>query len=122
MLESYLHKEYNDYGGELFAGNSVFFTISRIFKCILLDLWIKRFYIVIEALDECKIDLQQLLKFVVTITSNLRVKWVVSSRNKRDIEKKLKLDNSQTRLSLELQANVEHLSHAIAVCTDDKVA
>jgi hypothetical protein len=44
----------------------------------------------------------------------------VSSRNKPDIEARLRLDNVQTRLSLEI--NEEHVSCAIEMFIDFKVS
>lgn len=48
------------------------------------------------------------------------MKWIVSSRNEPNIEARLRLDHTQTRLSLEL--NEEHVSRAVQVFIDFKVA
>ena len=48
------------------------------------------------------------------------VKWIVSSRNRYDIEQWLGLDDPHTRLSLEL--NADHISHAVDVYVDYKVS
>ncbi|KAK0734728.1 heterokaryon incompatibility protein [Lasiosphaeria miniovina] len=82
---------------------------------------LKATYLVIDALDECIADLPKLLDFVVRISSD-RVKWLLSSRNDVTIEKKLKSDDRQTRLSLKLKANVMQVSHAINMYIDDKVS
>ena len=44
------------------------------------------------------------------------IKWIVSSWNWHDIELCLELDDSHTRLSLEL--NAEHMTHAVDVYVD----
>jgi hypothetical protein len=45
----------------------------------------------------------------------------VFSRNRHDIERQLKLNDSQTRLSLELKENAEHVSHAVGAYIDDQI-
>jgi hypothetical protein len=65
-------------------------------------------YLVINALDECVVDLSKLLK-LVTKTSELLayIKWLVLSRNDIYIEQKLGRIDSNERLSLELEKNVD---------------
>ena len=75
---------------------------------------------IIDALDECKANLDQLLDLISRSASAFtRVKWIVSSRNEPNIEARLRLDHTQTRLSLEL--NEEHVSRAVEVFIDFKV-
>jgi hypothetical protein len=82
---------------------------------------LKNTYLIIDALDECEIRLPQLLNLVVQSASTFpRVKWIVSSRNKPDIEARLRLDNAQIRLSLEL--NEKHVSRAVEMFIDFKVS
>ncbi|KAG9236930.1 hypothetical protein BJ875DRAFT_503024 [Amylocarpus encephaloides] len=61
-------------------------------------------YLIIDALDECETDLPLLLDLITQNTPRFpSVKWLVSSRNKPDIEARLRLDHTQQiRLSLEL--------------------
>jgi hypothetical protein len=78
-------------------------------------------YLIIDALDEYKANLDQLLDLISrTALISTRVKWIVSSRNEPNIEVRLRLDHTQTRLSLEL--NEEHVSRAIQVFIDFKVS
>ncbi|KAM6504757.1 hypothetical protein FSOLCH5_015252 [Fusarium solani] len=122
-LALHLREKYQHSGTKLFEGANAFVALSEILSGMLRDPSLARAYIVIDALDECETGLlQQLLKLIVQNTSASRVKWIVSSRNRRDIEQQLKLDDSQTRLSLELKANAEHVSHAVGVYIDDKVS
>jgi hypothetical protein len=77
--------------------------------------------LIVDALDECETDLPQLLNLVIrTASISPRIKWIVSSRNKPDIEARLRLDDMQTRLSLEL--NEEHVSRTIEMFIDFKVS
>ncbi|GIK06160.1 hypothetical protein Aspvir_001804 [Aspergillus viridinutans] len=57
-----------------------------------------------------------------TDTSASRVKWIISTRNRHDIEQQLKLNDSQTKLSLELKSNTEYVSHAVGVYINDSVS
>jgi hypothetical protein len=82
---------------------------------------LKSTYLIVDTLDECETDLPQLLNLVIrTASTSPRVKWIVSSRNKPDIEARLRLDDTQMRLSLEL--NEEHVSRAIKMFIDFKVS
>ena len=46
------------------------------------------------------------------------MKWIVFSRNDANIEQRLWLDNSRTRLSLELKENAEQVSRAVNTYID----
>lgn len=49
-----------------------------------------------------------------------RVKWIVTSRNQPNIEARLRVDDTQMSLSLEL--NEEHVSRAVQVFIDFRVS
>jgi hypothetical protein len=75
----------------------------------------------VDALDECDSGLSQLLKLIAhTSEPSFRVKWLVSSRNRADIETQLKPDRLHLKISLEL--NSSHISHAVNAFIDFKVA
>jgi hypothetical protein len=80
-----------------------------------------RVYLLVDALDECESGLLQLLDLIVQNASALssRVKWLVSSRNRLDIEERLRLDNNHVTLSLEL--NEQHVSSAVGAYIDHKI-
>ncbi|EGU79492.1 hypothetical protein FOXB_09997, partial [Fusarium oxysporum f. sp. conglutinans Fo5176] len=78
-------------------------------------------YMVVDALDECEMGLPQLLCFIVqTASAYAHVKWIVSSRNRPDIEQELCFDDPRTRLSLEL--NAQHVTQAINIFIDYKIS
>ncbi|RYP26296.1 hypothetical protein DL767_008091 [Monosporascus sp. MG133] len=113
-LVSHLRKRYDNGRSKLFKDANAFFTLSEMLEDMLRDASLSRAYIVIDALDECGMDLPRLLKFIVQSSSvSPRVKWIVSSRNRPDIEQQLKLDNSGMKLSLELTQNAEQVAHAV---------
>lgn len=121
LLLSHVWDEYKVTGRALFEGRDQWVTLSRIFTNILRDACVGRAYLIIDALDECETGLEQLLKLVAQSASSPRVKWIVSSRNRPDIEQHLKLD-AQMTLSLELKHNAESVSRAIELYIDDKVS
>ena len=120
-LVSHVRRIY-DHGVERpFEGVNGWVALSTVFINILQDPSLKSTYLIVDALDECETDLPQLLTLVVeTISTFPRIKWIVSSRNKPDIEARLKLSNAQMILSLEL--NSEHVSHAVELFIDYKVS
>ena len=120
-LISHIRKKYDKAGPKLFEGNNVFYALSEIFQNMLNDPELRAAYLIVDALDECETELSQLLGLLTQTASapSARVKWIVSSRNRPDIEQRLTLDDSRLRLDLEL--DTEHVSHAIDVYIDHKV-
>jgi len=122
-LISHIRKKYDQAGQSVFEDANAWFALSDIFTNILQDTNLKMTYLVIDALDECVVDLPKLLDLVVhTSASSVRVKWLVSSRNEMHIEQKLRCVDAKARLSLELTQNVEQVSRAIDVYIDNKLS
>ena len=122
-LINLVRKSYDVAGKALFETPNAWVALSGIFTDILRDPNLKLAYLIIDALDECVTGLPQLLELIVqSLSSSICVKWLLSSRNEPDIERQLRLDDARARLSLELKDNEEHVSHAVKVYIDDKVA
>ncbi len=121
-LIRYLRKEYDIQGKKLFEGENAFYALWRILSEILNDSSLPRVYLMVDALDECESGLSQLLKLIVSHTSkpSSRIKWLVSSRNRSDIEMMLKADKLHLNISLEL--NSSHISRAVNTFIDFKVS
>ncbi|KAH6985561.1 hypothetical protein EDB80DRAFT_873167 [Ilyonectria destructans] len=120
-LISHIQDRYDHAGRRLFEDTNAFYTLSEALANMLRDRRAKRCYLVIDALDECKTGLPQLLDFIVRGASEFaHIKWIVSSRNRPDIEQALRLNDSQTRLSLEL--NAQHVTQAINTFIDYKIS
>jgi hypothetical protein len=68
---------------------------------------INQIYLIVDALDECQIELEPLLNLIAQSSSDssLRVKWLVSSRHRRDIETQLRYSGCRTDLHLEQNAD-----------------
>lgn len=74
--------------------------------------------LIVDALDECLADLPHLLNFIQS-SSNLQVKWLISSRNETDIQDTLVRNNTKLTISLELSTTF--ISSAISFYIEFKV-
>ena len=113
-LLSHVQNRYNDANKELFSDANAWAALSSIFINILSALHQQVTYLVIDALDECVQDLSRLLDLIVKNLAFPHIKWVVSSRNVPDIERKLRQDRSQSRLNLELKENADQVTIAVS--------
>lgn len=119
-LISYLREKY-DTNPKLFEGGNSFYSLSAIFENMIQNSTHAMTYLLVDALDECETDLPDLLKLIATkFIPATRVKWIVSSRNRDDIEQELEFGTKKGKLSLEL--NAIHVSDAVAVYIDDRVS
>ena len=120
-LISYLREEYDKAGKQMFEDVNAFVALSKILTKMLNDPRLTKVYLVVDALDECN-SVRPLLDFIVqnASTPSSQVKWLVSSRNERDIEDRLKIKGSNMQLSLEL--NAESVSGAVAAYIRYKVS
>jgi ATP/maltotriose-dependent transcriptional regulator MalT len=91
-LISHIREQYDKRGRPLFEDNNAFYALSNIFTKMLQDPRLTRVYLVVDALDECDLGLSELLNLIVQNMSS-RVKWLVSSRNRPDIEEYLKINH-----------------------------
>jgi len=113
-------RKYSNAGKSLSDANA-WVALSDILGGMLGDPNLKPTCLIVDALDECVVDLPKLLDFVVRISSG-RVKWLLTSRNETNIERKLRSDDTRTRLSLELKANAMQVSRAVEMYIDDKLS
>ncbi|KAF2455365.1 WD40-repeat-containing domain protein [Lineolata rhizophorae] len=113
-LISHIRKKYDRAGKALFEDTNTWVVLCEIFTNILHDPSLSNTYLIIDALDECVADLPNLLDFIGQKSSvSSHVKWIVSSRNDFNIEWRLRLDGSGTRLSLELEENAKQVACAV---------
>ncbi|ETS77053.1 hypothetical protein PFICI_10927 [Pestalotiopsis fici W106-1] len=116
LLIQHIQKQYDDKGEKLFAGANAWYDVRQIAIAVLNDPSVKNAIIIIDALDECSIDREQLLGFIVDCP---KVRWIVSSRNWPDIEAKL---NSAKHLNtLQLEVNQNAVTNAVNFFIDYKV-
>ncbi|OCL03101.1 hypothetical protein AOQ84DRAFT_420444, partial [Glonium stellatum] len=120
-LIKHVRKKYDDAGKEIFQGMSAIYTLQAIFIDILKDMSLQRTYFLVDALDECDIQLRELLKTIADEVPQAaaKIKWIVSSRNRPEIEEYLGRDGVWKTISLEL--NSDHVSHGVDAYIDFKV-
>jgi hypothetical protein len=122
-LMSHIRGKYDHAGKALFEDANAWVALSEIFTSVTQDKGLKRMYLVVDALDECVVDLPKLLDLIVrTSTLSPRVKWLVSSRNENHIEEKLKSVGDEAKLSLELKQNAEQVARAVDAYIDHKLS
>jgi len=112
-LIRYVRDVYDKIGDQLFNGPNALYSLWSILSNILKDSSLPIVYLLIDALDECDDGLSQFLKLISEYFSESRskVKWLLSSRHRADIEAFLRPEGSRKRISLEL--NSEHISRAV---------
>lgn len=121
-LISHVRKKYKHAGKQLFEDANAWEALSEIFASILQEPGLQDIYLIIDALDECQHNLPRLLKLINHHSAAGRIKWIVSSRNKVEIERGLRISESNARLSLELQANADQVAYAVNAYVDHRVS
>ncbi|KAK3384604.1 hypothetical protein B0T24DRAFT_544890 [Lasiosphaeria ovina] len=117
LLEHVLEK-YRQSGRAIFEDINAWINLSEIFTNILRDSVLNTNYFVIDALDECTIDLPRLLDLIIHTSSTYPVKWIVSSRNRPQIEEQLSAGYPNL-ICLELHAQT--VSTAVNIYIREKV-
>ncbi|KAN0075115.1 WD40 repeat-like protein [Elaphomyces granulatus] len=118
-LISHFKKEYDPIGPRYFDRNT-FEALSEVFDNMLADPSLSRTYLIVDALDECvnKQELTKLLHLIsATAEKSSKVKWLVSSRYRSDIESQLK-----ERARLDLELNAQSISRAVDAYIDHKLS
>ena len=108
-----LRDEFERAGSTLFEGPDVFFELQRILLTMLKIPEHGTFYLVVDALDECGSGLSELLDLIIDneFTTPFQVKWLITSRNYKEIEEQLRLKDSCLNVSLEI--NSSYVSRAV---------
>jgi hypothetical protein len=123
-LTHHLEAKHKHAGKQLFDDTNVntFSALSGVLDSLLRDPALPPTYLLVDALDECRDGLSELLRFIrkTASTATSQVRWVLTSRNWHDIQQELSFEDSRTTLSLELNAN--HVSRAINVYIQHKVS
>lgn len=104
-LVSHIRKRHDHAGKALFEDANAWVALTEIFTSILHDPNLGDIYLVVDALNECIVDLPKLLDFIVDQSSAPpHVKWIVSSRNWPSIKERLAKAGRGVKLTLELSA------------------
>ncbi|KAL2816277.1 hypothetical protein BJX63DRAFT_387804 [Aspergillus granulosus] len=118
----HLRKRYDLEGKKPFETGNAFYAFSAVFESMIQDIKQAPVYLLVDALDECKVGLSDMLSLISRTMSiqSAHLKWIVSSRNVRLVEQGLNLDDGRGKLSLEL--NAHHISLAIEKFIDHQVS
>ncbi|KAH6985511.1 hypothetical protein EDB80DRAFT_229356 [Ilyonectria destructans] len=111
-LMSHVRKKYNHVGKQLFEDANQWDALSKILFNILQDSSRQKTFLIIDALDECETNRDQLLDLLVNISSSSRAKLIVSRRNWPNIEERLNAATQKLHLCLEL--NHKSISAAVS--------
>ncbi|KDN64500.1 hypothetical protein CSUB01_00457 [Colletotrichum sublineola] len=114
-----VREKYDHAGKSLFEDANSWDALSKMLFSILEEPSLQKTYLVIDALDECERNLNQLLHLIVKASSSSRAKLIVSSRNWPDIEDALADATQKIRLCLEL--NTQSISAAVDKYIQHKV-
>ncbi|KAJ6256497.1 Vegetative incompatibility protein [Drechslerella dactyloides] len=105
VLIRHLQAKFDKAGSGIFEGSTVGFALQDVLLDILQDAAFEAFYFIVDALDECKSGLNDLLKLIRTTTSKSRkIKWLVSSRNNLDVDRFFRCLDNATTINLEQHA------------------
>ncbi|KAF3077012.1 hypothetical protein CFAM422_000035 [Trichoderma lentiforme] len=107
VLFSHMREGYEKAGKKLFEDTNSWYSLSQIFLSLVNDPNLQTPIIIIDALDECRTNLSQLLDLIAKdlSSSSSKVKWLLSSRNEQDIIDRLETAKNRRAISLELNAN-----------------
>ena len=115
--------EFKHHGSTLFEAHAAFYNLKKILVSMLEDETLERAYLAVDALDECKKEepgLKELLELISEISEkNIKVKWLVTSRNETYIENIV--DKNKTRTSLSLELNADSVAGAVKFYIDYKM-
>ncbi|KAI0006370.1 WD40-repeat-containing domain protein [Xylariaceae sp. FL0662B] len=103
-----VQERYRAAGGKLLDHHDTFFALSNILKSILAISSTSPIYLVVDALDECQKDLRKLLDLIrhTSLMSPTCVKWIVTSRNRYDIDEALEFAQKETLSLDQMEASV----------------
>lgn len=123
-LISTLEAKHKHTGKRLFDDSDInaFAALSDILEKLLCDSAVPPTFICINALDECEDGRSELLRFIrkMASTPTSRARWILTSRNWPEIQQELSFEDSRTTLSLEL--NADHVSQAIEAYIQHKAS
>jgi hypothetical protein len=121
QLILYLREKY-DTDPQRFESGNTFYSLSTIFENMIQNSTHAMTFLLVDALDECESGLSDLLKLIAKTKSMpaAQVKWIVSSRNRDDIEQELEFGGEEIKLSLEL--NATQISDAVAAYINHKIS
>ncbi|KAL2199412.1 NACHT domain-containing protein [Corynascus similis CBS 632.67] len=115
-LISHLRPKHSNAGPSLFQGDSAFISLSTTFESMLKDPNLSPVYFIVDALDECKQDLTELIQLLTnSLKITKKVKWLVSNRPI------VELNTSCTTSSL-VELDTQKLEQPVNIYIDKKLS
>ncbi|KAK3348623.1 quinon protein alcohol dehydrogenase-like superfamily [Lasiosphaeria hispida] len=118
-LISHAKAKYKNVGAKLFEGPGAWYSLHGIFMSIVESVSADDekqgvTYLAIDALDECKDGLENLLALITTVSSSTsRVKWLVTSRKHYKISARLLVGKTERRNGLDLDDYADDVAHTV---------
>ncbi|EHK19948.1 uncharacterized protein TRIVIDRAFT_46863, partial [Trichoderma virens Gv29-8] len=119
-LIQHIQESYRDTGKQLFEDLNAWPALSRIFLNMLEDPRLEKCYLCVDALDECTANLGKLLELITKKSTSPRIKWIITSRNRYDIEEAIV--PAKHIITLSLDRNESSVSNAVGVFIEHKVS
>ncbi|KAL2889117.1 Vegetative incompatibility protein HET-E-1 [Ceratocystis lukuohia] len=107
QLIEHVRKGYDPTAKNQFENEGAWYHISKIATAMLEDPSMKNAILIVDALDECAVGQGLLLDFIKTSSA----KWIVSSRNRPEIEQSL--NDATQRVKIHLEINEDSVSMAV---------
>ncbi|KAJ5341490.1 hypothetical protein N7541_010614 [Penicillium brevicompactum] len=120
-LITYLRKEYDNAGANMFNSNRAFHSLNKIFLSMLQDPRVDTIYLMLDALDECQTDQAGLLRLIreTMLIPSRKVKWLITSRHGVRIDQ---LHDVYAQSELNLDRNEEEqISNAVGLYINHKL-
>ncbi|KAL2889226.1 Vegetative incompatibility protein HET-E-1 [Ceratocystis lukuohia] len=108
QLTKHIRAKYDYTGKAFFSNDRLWYSLCDILTALLNDPSLRNAILIVDALDECSEGRRGLLEF---ITKSSNAKWIVSSRNWRDIEEIL--NDAEQEVKIHLEINQDSVSAAV---------
>ncbi|KXH46863.1 hypothetical protein CNYM01_00709 [Colletotrichum nymphaeae SA-01] len=119
LIQQYIRKDYEATGKQLFEDQNAWEALTSILKDILQGNIQDGLVLIVDALDECETDGNQLLSFIMEMSQSSSAKWILSSRKDAHIEEQIEAGLKTTVIQLELTGPV--VSDAVGIYIRKKV-
>ncbi|KAK2763634.1 nacht and wd domain protein [Colletotrichum kahawae] len=119
-LISYVVTEYELRGRTLFEDHNAWQAMSNILRAMLPDEGLNEVLLLVDGLDECVTEQEDLLDLIAEISANPRVKLTISSRN-WPVLKQAFGDTSSQAATLSLEINGDRVAEAVEAYIKQKM-
>ncbi|PHH49792.1 Vegetative incompatibility protein HET-E-1 [Ceratocystis fimbriata CBS 114723] len=112
QLTKHVRAKYDCMGKTFFSNRNLWHSLCDILTALLKDPSLRNVILVVDALDECSVGRRDLLEF---IAESSHAKWIVSSRNWRDIEEIMNDAEQEVKIHLDIN------QHSVCAAVDSYI-